>query len=63
MNSAIVVREWNADDFHRRVMELEAEGYTARQESYRVTPEMHPETGQIVHLYTIEMRKSDPNRD
>ncbi|HET9532476.1 MAG TPA: hypothetical protein VFQ92_19115 [Blastocatellia bacterium] len=59
MSSVIVVQEWDADDFHRRVMEMEAKGYTARQESYRITAEMHPETGQIVHLHTIEMSKPE----
>lgn len=60
MEDTVLVREWDADAFHRRVLELESAGYTARRESYRITPEMHPETGQIIHLYTIELRRSAP---
>jgi len=51
----VVVREWDADLFHRRVLDLEAEGYSARRDTYRITPEMHPETGEIIHLHSIEM--------
>ena len=57
MSSVIVVREWNCDMFHRRVLQLESQGYVARRESYSVVAEMHPETGEIIHLYTIEMEK------
>ena len=55
MSDVIVIREWDADAFHRRVLELEARGYVARRETYRITPEVHPETGEIVHLYAIEL--------
>jgi hypothetical protein len=55
MNDALVVREWSVETFHHRVLELEIKGYVARRETYRITPEMHPETGEIIHLYTIEM--------
>jgi hypothetical protein len=54
-SNAIVISEWDADMFHRRVLELGLQGYAVRRESYRVTPEMNPETGQIVHLHTVEM--------
>jgi len=57
MSDVIIVREWGSEAFQRRVLELEAEGYVARQETYRITPEMDPETGRLTHLYTIEMRK------
>jgi len=53
----LVVREWDAELFHRRVLELEAEGYIACTETYSVTPEMNPETGEITHLRSIELRK------
>jgi len=53
----LVVREWDADMFHRRVLELEAEGYIACTETYSVTPEMNPETGEITHLRSMELRK------
>lgn len=57
MDEVLLVREWDADSFHRRVLELESQGYTARRDSYRITPEMDPQTGKIVHLYTIEMSR------
>jgi len=54
-----VIREWNADEFHRRVLELEGHAYIARRESYRITPEMSPETGEIIHLHAIELLERD----
>ena len=51
----IIVREWDTDLFHRRVLELESQGYEACLESYQVMAEMHPETGEIIHLHTIEL--------
>jgi hypothetical protein len=60
--NAIVVNEWDADTFHRRVLELELQGYVVRRETYRVTPEMNPETGQIVHLHTVELYQATPER-
>jgi hypothetical protein len=59
MGEVVVVREWDADSFHRRVLELESKGYTARRETYRITPEVHPETGEIVHLHAIELLGPD----
>jgi len=53
--NAIVVSEWDADAFHRRVTELELQGYVVRRETYRVTPETNPETGRIIHLHTVEL--------
>ena len=53
--NAIVISEWDADTFHRRVLELGLRGYAVRRESYRITPETNPETGQIVHLHMVEM--------
>ena len=58
MNS-VIINEWDADLFHNRVLELERQGYVMRRETYRITPEMNPETGLISHLYTIEMLKRD----
>jgi len=57
MQDLIVVREWDADSFHRRVLELESQGYEARRDTYRISPEMDPETGKIVHLHSIEMSR------
>jgi len=58
----ILVSEWDSDSFHRKVLELEAQGYLARQESYKVTPEMNPETGIIIHLHTMEMFKPESDK-
>ncbi len=60
MSTVEIIREWDADTFHRRVIELEAEGYVARLESYQIIPEMNPETGEITHLRLIEMVLLDP---
>ncbi len=54
----ILVREWDADRFHARVLELEQQGYVARRETYRVVAEMNPETGWMTHLHSIEMAKN-----
>jgi len=62
MQDVIVVREWDADSFHRRVLELESEGYEARRESYQISPEMDPQSGNIVHLHTMEMRRLQPEK-
>jgi hypothetical protein len=56
--NAIVVSEWDADEFHRRVSDLELQGYVVRLETYRVTPETNPETGRIVHLYMVELYRA-----
>jgi hypothetical protein len=61
MSNAIVVSEWDADAFHRRVSDLEMRGYTTRRETYRVTPEMNPETGRIIHLHTVELYQAEPD--
>lgn len=53
----IVVREWDADKFHARVLELEQQGYVSRRETYRVTAEMNPETGWVTHVHSIELSK------
>jgi hypothetical protein len=60
MDDMIAVREWDADSFHRRVLELESQGYEARRDTYRISAEMDPETGKIVHLHTIEMSRVRP---
>lgn len=57
MNEVILVREWDPDEFHAKVLELEKQGYVANRDTYRITPEMHPETGLITHLHSIELTK------
>jgi hypothetical protein len=59
MNSAIIVQDWDSDGFHKQVMDMESKGYVTRQESYRITAVMNPETGRISHVYRIEMCKPD----
>jgi hypothetical protein len=60
MNKPLFVRDWGADAFHQRVLELETRGYTARLETYQITAEMNPETGEIIHLHTMEMLGRSP---
>jgi len=55
MSDAVLVREWGAEAFHHRVLEFETRGYIARRETYSITAEMNPDTGEIIHLHTIEM--------
>lgn len=55
----IVVRDFDSDLFHQKVLDLEGKGYIANRESYKITAEMDPETGNIVHLHTIEMTKTN----
>jgi len=57
MENVVIVREWDAETFHRRVLELESAGYVARRETYTITPETHPETGEIIHLHAIELQR------
>jgi ribulose-5-phosphate 4-epimerase/fuculose-1-phosphate aldolase len=54
----IVVRDFDSDLFHQKVLELEGKGYVANRATYKITPEMDPETGNIVHLHSIEMTKA-----
>ena len=61
MSEPILVREWSAGRFHEQVLELEALGYTARRETYRITAEMNPETGSICHLHAIELLPPETN--
>lgn len=63
MNDLILVREWDPETFHRRVLELEAQGYAARRETYRIIPDMDPQTGKIVHLYSIELCKTEERQN
>jgi len=59
MTDATLVREWDVETFHNQVMEMELKGYNVRRETYQITAEMNPETGQVIHLYTVEMYKPD----
>lgn len=57
-SETITVREWDAEVFHRRVLELEAQGYTTCLNSYQVLAEMNPETGEIIDLRSVDMCKT-----
>lgn len=57
MSQVTMVREWDADQFHAKVLELEQKGWQARRETYRVTAEMSPETGVVSHVHSIELSK------
>ncbi|HMK31938.1 MAG TPA: hypothetical protein VK473_19810 [Terriglobales bacterium] len=59
MEKVKVVREWDSEIFHAKVLELERQGWESRRETYRVTAEMNPETGVISHVYSIELRKPE----
>lgn len=59
MSEVVQVREWDADAFHQKVAQLEAQGFVSRLESYRIVPEMDPDTGAVIHLYTIEMYRPE----
>ena len=61
-NDVIIVREWDADLFHARVLELEHKGYIARRDSYRILADMSPEDGHIVHLHSIELSRPGPDQ-
>ena len=56
-SDVIVVREWDADVFHAKVLELEKQGWVSRRDTYRVTAEMNPETGWVTHVHSIELAK------
>lgn len=60
-SETITVREWDPEVFHRRVLELEAAGYAACLDSYQVLAEMNPETGEIIHLRSVDMYKAAAN--
>ena len=54
--SAVFSRSW-------LMLGFEAEGYIARRDSYEITPEVNPETGEIIHLHSIELSKPSLARD
>jgi hypothetical protein len=55
MSKSVIVQEWYSDLFHQKVLDFEKDGYVARWDTYKITPEMNPETGAILHLYSIEL--------
>lgn len=59
MNDPILIRDWDVDAFHRRVLEFEKQGYVARRETYKIVADVNPETDEVVHLHTIEMFPPD----
>jgi hypothetical protein len=63
MSDATLVREWSSEAFHHQVLEMESRGYNTRRETYQILADMNPETGEIIHLYTVEMYKPDKEAD
>jgi hypothetical protein len=61
MTDVLIVSDWDSESFHKKVLEMEAKGYVSRKETYRISPEVNPETGLVTHLYTIEMYRADEN--
>ncbi len=55
MSQVTMVREWDADQFHAKVLELEQKGWKARRETYKILAEMNPETGFVSHVHSIEL--------
>jgi hypothetical protein len=62
MTETVVVSEWDSDRFHQRVMELEAQGYVARRDTYRIIAEMNPETGIVSHVHSMELYRPDTEK-
>lgn len=50
-----VVREWDAEAFHAKVLDLERQGWHAKRDTYKITAEMSPDDGNVIHLHTIEL--------
>jgi len=59
MSEVVQVREWGVDAFHKKVLQLESEGFVSRLESYRILADMNPDTGIVTHLHTMEMHKPE----
>lgn len=59
MSEVMQVREWGVDAFHKKVLQLESEGFVSRLESYRIVADMNPDTGIVTHLHTMEMYKPE----
>jgi hypothetical protein len=57
MSQVKMVREWDVDEFHAKVLELEEKGWTSRRESYKIMAEMNPENGVVTHVHSIELTK------
>ncbi|MBI3949535.1 MAG: hypothetical protein HY314_03665 [Acidobacteria bacterium] len=56
--TTLTIIEWDPDAFHQKVAHWEALGYQALRHTYQVKAEIHPETDEVMHQYTIMMQKS-----
>ena len=56
--STVFLRECYFDVFNKKLSELEEDGYVSRWETYKITPELHPDTGIEQHVYTMELYKA-----
>ncbi len=54
----IEIVEWSSDAFHRKVLEMEGKGYETLLLTRKIEAEMHPETGEISHRHSIQMRRN-----
>ncbi len=59
MSEVVQVREWEVDAFHKKVLQLESEGFVSRLDTYRIVADMNPETGIVVHLHMMEMYRPE----
>ena len=59
MSEVVQVREWGVDAFHKKVLQLESQGFVSRLESYRIVPDVNPDTGIVLHLHTMEMYRPE----
>ena len=59
MSEVVQVREWEADAFHKKVLQLESEGFVSRRDTYRIVADMNPETGIVVHLHSMELYRPE----
>lgn len=57
MTQVTMIREWDPEEFHARIVDLEKKGWQTRRDSYKITAEMNPETGLISHVHSIELFK------
>jgi len=55
--TTVTVIEWDPDAFHQRVAYWEALGYKVLLHTYEVKAEIHPETGEVMHQYSIALEK------
>jgi hypothetical protein len=53
----ITVTEWDPEVFHQQVAQWETLGYKTLMHTYKIKAEIDPETGEVIHQYTISLEK------